>query len=122
MREPENLKELIDYLEWSYKRMKDDQNVVCSLSDGDSFHELLLDLKNKYSYCTISDKVPEGSLCEICNKKIDDLNGNPDLWGIALPYKNGNGKIKYYHRGCAANMIDILVSNNFVRELEQEEK
>jgi len=45
MREPENLKELIDYLEWSYARMEDDTRVICSLTDGDGFHELLNDLK-----------------------------------------------------------------------------
>ena len=45
MREPESLKELIEYLEWSYERLKDGQYVVCSLTEGDGFHELLMDLR-----------------------------------------------------------------------------
>ena len=50
-------------------------------------------------------EVPSGSPCEICNKTIDNFNGNPDFWGVALPYQNGNGKMKYYHRGCVTNKI-----------------
>jgi hypothetical protein len=49
MREPKTLKELIEYIEWSYERMEDDTNVVCSLTDGDGFHELLKDLKKFYN-------------------------------------------------------------------------
>jgi hypothetical protein len=48
MREPENLKELIEYLKWSYERMEDDADVVCSLTDGDGFFELLKNLRNDY--------------------------------------------------------------------------
>lgn len=47
MREPENLKELIDYMEWSYERLEGDHDVVMSLTDGDGFHELLKDLKKQ---------------------------------------------------------------------------
>jgi len=59
----------------------------------------------------ICGEVPSGSLCEVCHKKIDDLNGNPDFWGVALPYQNGNGKVKYYHRGCVAN-ISVKIDHN----------
>ena len=45
MREPENLDELIVYMEYSYDRMEEDHDVVFSLTDGDGFHELLKDLK-----------------------------------------------------------------------------
>ena len=51
-------------------------------------------------------EVPSGSLCEICNFLIDDLAGDPLLWGVGLPYKNGNGKLKYYHRSCVASVIE----------------
>lgn len=56
--------------------------------------------------------------CEICNKKIDDLSGNPNLWGVALPYKGGNGKIKYYHRGCVANIINKHLDTKKIKDMK----
>ena len=49
MREPETLKELIKYMEYSYDRIEEGTDVVMCLTDSDSFHELLLDLKKYYS-------------------------------------------------------------------------
>ena len=47
MRQPENLEELIEWLEWNYNRMEDDTDVICCFIDGDAFHDLLNDLKLK---------------------------------------------------------------------------
>ncbi len=58
MREPETLRELIEYLEWSYNRMEDDHDVVCSLTDGDGFHELLVDLKK---HLNLAKEMTDGS-------------------------------------------------------------
>lgn len=43
--------------------------------------------------------------CQICKEKIDNLGGNPGMWGMELEYLNGNGKTKVYHRKCVAKAI-----------------
>ena len=77
----------------------------CGQEMLDSGHRCAVPKANAYSLLC---EVPSGSLCEICDETIDDLNGNPDFWGVALPYQNGNGKMKYYHRGCVTNKIARL--------------
>lgn len=52
-----------------------------------------------------NENLEPSSDCEICGKEIDNFSGNPDLWGLPLPYKGGNGELKYYHRGCIAHIL-----------------
>jgi hypothetical protein len=62
-------------------------------------------------------------ICRLCKKKIDDLNGNPSVWGIKLPIQGTNGKSAYYHIGCLSNLVERKRSNKMnerIREIESE--
>jgi hypothetical protein len=49
---------------------------------------------------------PEAKLCYICQKPTDDLAGDPGLWPLALPFKDGNGKKRPYHVECVVRALE----------------
>jgi len=75
------------------------------IDDCESLKKRVIDGMCEANSDAALDEVPSGSLCEICLKKIDDLNGNPNFWGIAFPHPDSSGKMKYYHMGCITNII-----------------
>lgn len=82
MREPETLKELIEWLEWNYERLEDDHDVICSFTDGDGFHELLNDLRASFAMC----KANSNDVLAKVRAIIDSLYGKrvDDMYSQAL--------------------------------------
>jgi len=63
------------------------------------------------------DDTMHGAACEICDLVINNLAGNPQLNGIALPYDGGNGELKYYHVGCVVDIISKQIETEDVKKL-----
>lgn len=51
----------------------------------------------------------EDDKCEICEKITNSVSGNPDMWPVFLPHKNGAGKKLAYHVGCLAKLIGKIL-------------
>jgi len=49
----------------------------------------------------------ENKVCEICGKNIEELSGNPDLWGVTLfNYTVYPAEPRDCHLSCVSKIID----------------